>query len=99
MSKPRCPGFNEKEIEVSVEPRRLIITGKRETNKERQKGKTVYEEFCSDQILRIVDLPMAVDADKVTATLKNGVLQMKMPKAAKGKTVEIKHQGGVVSVV
>ena len=88
--KAEVPGFNEKEIEVSVEPRRLVITGKREVNKERQKGKTVYEEFCSDQILRSVDLPIAVDADKVTATLKNGVLQLTMPKAAKGKTVEIK---------
>jgi HSP20 family molecular chaperone IbpA len=31
-----------------------------------------------------------VDADKVTANLKNGILQMKMPKATKGKTIEIK---------
>ena len=89
--KAEVPGFSEKEIEVSVEPQRLTITGKRETSKkEEKKGKTVYEEFCSDQILRVVDLPIAVDADKVTATLKNGILQMKMPKAAKGKTVEIK---------
>lgn len=88
--KAEVPGFNEKEIEVSVEPRRLTITGKRESSKEDKKGKTVYEESCSDQILRVVDLPMAVDADKVTATLKNGILQMTMPKAAKGKTIEIK---------
>ncbi len=88
--KAEVPGFNEKEIEVSVEPRRLTITGKRESSKEEKKGKTVYEESCSDQILRTVDLPVAVDADKVTATLKNGILQMTMPKAAKGKTIEIK---------
>lgn len=88
--KAEVPGFNEKEIEVSVEPRRLTITGQRESNKEEKKGKAPYQEFCSDQILRVVDLPMAVDADKVTATLKNGVLQLTMPKAAKGKTIEIK---------
>jgi len=88
--KAEVPGFNEKEIEVSVEPRRLTITGKRESSKEEKKGKTVYEESCSDQILRTVDLPLAVDADKVTATLKNGILQLTMPKAAKGKTIEIK---------
>jgi HSP20 family protein len=88
--KAEVPGFNEKEIKVGVEPHRLTITGKRETSKEEKKGKTVYEESCSDQILRTLDLPIAVDADKVTATLKNGILQMTMPKAAKGKTVEIK---------
>jgi HSP20 family protein len=90
--KAEIPGFSEKEIEVSVEPRRLTITGKRETEttKEENKGKTVYSEFCSNQILRIVDLPASIDAEKTTATLKNGVLQLTMPKTAKAKTLEIK---------
>lgn len=84
------PGFNEKEIEISIEPRRLIITGKRETNKEQKKGKAVYSESCSDEILRIVDLPASVDAEKAQATLKNGVLRLTMPKAAKARTIDIK---------
>lgn len=86
------PGFSEKEIGVSVEPRRLTITGKREaeTRTEEKKSKTVYSEFCSNQILRIVDLPANVDAEKTIATLKNGVLQLTMPKTAKAKAIEIK---------
>jgi HSP20 family protein len=84
------PGFNQKEIEISVEPRKLTITGKRESNKEQKRGKTVYSEGCCDQMLRIVELPTTVDADKTTATLKNGVLELTMPKAAKARTVEIK---------
>ena len=39
---------------------------------------------------------MAIDADKVTATLKNGILQLTMPKAAKSKTIEIKPRAAVV---
>ncbi|MBZ5651177.1 MAG: Hsp20 family protein [Acidobacteriia bacterium] len=88
--KAEVPGFTEKEIQISVEPCRLTITGKRESNKEEKKGKTVYSEFSSDQILRVVDLPASVDAEKVTATLKNGVLRLIMPKTAKAKTIEIK---------
>jgi HSP20 family molecular chaperone IbpA len=88
--KAEVPGFSEKEIEVSVEPLRLTISGKRESSKEEKKGKTLYAESCSDQILRVVDLPIAVDADKVTATLRNGVLRLTMPKAAKGTSIEIK---------
>jgi HSP20 family protein len=90
--KAEVPGFSEKEIEVSIEPRRLTITGKRETEtkREEKKNKTVYSEFCSNQILRTVDLPAIVDAEKTTATLKNGVLQLTMPKTAKAKTIEIK---------
>ena len=91
--KAEVPGFNEKEIEVSVEPRRLTITGKRKSEKREEKqGKTVYSESCSDQILRVVDLPASVDPEKTMATLKNGVLQLTMPKAARAKTIEIKSK-------
>lgn len=82
--KAEVPGFNEKELEISVEPRRLTITGEREASKEEKKGKTVYSEIYSDQILRIVELPAEVDATKVTATLKNGTLELTMPKATEG---------------
>ena len=87
--KAEVPGFSEKELEISVEPHRLTISGKRESDKEEKKGKTVYSTRCSDQILRIVDLPTEVEADKVTATLKNGILDLAMPKAAKARSVNI----------
>jgi HSP20 family protein len=88
--KAEVPGFSEKELEIGLEPRRLTITGKRETKKEEKKGKTVYTECSSDQILRIVDLPSDVETDKVTATLKNGVLELALPKAAKAQTIRIR---------
>jgi HSP20 family protein len=87
--KAEVPGFNEKEIEISVQPGRLTITGKRETKKEEKKGKTVCEESCSDQILRMVDLPSEIETDKVTATLKNGVLELTLPKVAEAQTLRI----------
>jgi HSP20 family protein len=83
------PGFNDKELEISVEPRRVTISGKRETNKEEKKGKTFYSETGCDQILRVVDLPVAIETDKVTATLKNGVLEVAMPKAATARSIRI----------
>jgi len=83
------PGFSEKELEVSAEPRRLTISGKRKTSKEEKKGKTVYSETGSDQILRVVDLPVEIETDKVTAALKNGVLELTMPKAAKARSIRI----------
>ncbi|MBZ5699888.1 MAG: Hsp20 family protein [Acidobacteriia bacterium] len=83
------PGFNEKDLEVNVEPCRVTISGKRETSKEQKKGKTVYSEACCDQILRVVDLPAEVETDKVTATLKNGVLALTMPKVAKARGIRI----------
>lgn len=87
--KAEVPGFNEKQIEIGVEPRRLTITGKRETKKEEKKGKTVREESCSDEILRMVDLPAEIETDKVTAALRNGVLELTLPKVPKAQTVRI----------
>lgn len=83
------PGFKENELAISVDRRRLTITGKRESIREQKKGKTVYSESCSDEIFRVVDLPVDVDADNVRATLTNGVLNLTMPKATKGRTIPI----------
>ena len=83
------PGFNEKEVEIGVEPRRVTITGKRETKKEEKKGKTFCAESCSDRILRMVELPAEIETDKVTATLRNGVLDLTLPKVAKAQALRI----------
>lgn len=76
------PGFNANEIEINLEPRRLTITGKRETREERKTGKTVYSERCSNQIFRSIDLPAEVETAKVRTTFSNGVLEMELQKAA-----------------
>jgi HSP20 family protein len=90
--KAEVPGFNENELQVTMEPNRLTICGKRETSKEEKKGKTVYSEKCSNEIFRVVDLPAEVDTSKVTATLKNGTLELTMPKAPKAQAVPIRPQ-------
>ncbi len=86
------PGFEPKDIEISLEPTRLTISGKRESNQEqKEKGKVIYRELCSSEMLRTIDLPVEVDPEKTRATLKNGVLELEMPKAQKalGKRVEV----------
>ena len=41
------PGFGAKELEISVEPRRLTILGKHEAQKESKKAKTIYSGRCA----------------------------------------------------
>ncbi len=75
------PGFGADQLQVSLEPRRLMISGKKETSKEEgRKQRIVYREQCSDEILRVIDLPEDVDPAKATAILKHGVLELKLPK-------------------
>jgi len=83
------PGFSTKELQINVEPRKLTILGKHEAQEESKKGKTIYSERCAKQILRVVDLPVEVDSSKVSAILKDGVLNIELPKAAHAKTVRI----------
>jgi len=77
------PGFTAKELEVGLEGHRLTISGKKETTEEKKKGKTIYQEQCSEQLLRAIDLPAEVDSARAAATLKNGVLEISIPMVAK----------------
>ena len=83
------PGFSANELEISLEPKRLTLIGKKERKESRKNAKAVYKENCSSEILRVIDLPVEVDADKAVATLKNGVLELELPKAASTKMTRI----------
>jgi len=79
------PGFAAQELEVNIDGQRLTISGKREKREERKDKKSVYSEYCSGQVLRVVDLPGGVKADAATASLKDGILEVEIPKAAPAK--------------
>ena len=82
------PGFSAKDVEIRLEPHRLAITGKRETNEERRTEKTLYSERCVDELFRVIDLPAEVNPEKTTATLKDGILQLAMPKTTAARNVK-----------
>jgi HSP20 family protein len=85
----QVPGFTEKELEIVAEPGRLFITGKAEKKSEEEKKKTLYSEISSNEIFRTVVLPAEIDPEKVSAVLKNGVLEVSMHKAKPAKKVPV----------
>lgn len=52
-------------------------------------GKMIYNDRCSNEILRGVDLPVRLDPEKASVTLNDGLLELEMPKAAPAKKVPI----------
>src|SRR5262249_45791319 len=82
------PGFNADELKVSMEPWRLTISGRRESGGDERSAKTIYQERCSSEILRIIDLPVEVNPAKTTANLRNGILELRMPKAAEASNTQ-----------
>lgn len=79
------PGFSGKDIEISVEPCCLSITGKREIIKEEVNAKVICSECCADHIFRALDLPSDIDTSRVGTTLKDGILTVELPKARTAK--------------
>ena len=81
-------GFDENELRVSVEPRRIMILGKRETRvTESEGGKVEYIYWYPDQILQFIDLPSPVIPETAVIELQAGLLKFELPKAA-GHKVE-----------
>lgn len=83
------PGVMEKDIEISLTNNRLIINGKRESEAE-VKGETYYRsERTWGSFSRSFTLPSDVDANKVTAEMKSGVLIVQLPKTGESMTKHI----------
>jgi HSP20 family molecular chaperone IbpA len=88
LARAEVPGFTEKELDIHVEPWRLIIAGKKEYKEEKKEGAPVYKEKMN-QIYRTVKLPFEIRPEEVKAVLKNGVLEFTMPKAEVVKKVHV----------
>jgi len=74
------PGLDEKDIEVSLTREALTIKGEKREEKE-EKGKDYYRsERSYGSFTRIIPLPVEIDAEKVAASFKKGVLTVKLPK-------------------
>lgn len=83
------PGFKEKDLEVRVSPLSIVISGKRQETTELKEGKAVISERRAAQIYRLLDLPSQVDPNRVTATMIDGVLDIKLMKIGTGKKVPV----------
>jgi HSP20 family protein len=84
------PGFNNEEIKVSVEPRRLSISGKTEIHKNHQSAKHTHSPKHGQLLmLRVIDLPTEVNLSKARATFSDGTLEVVMPKATPAKSVRV----------
>ncbi|HYL82860.1 MAG TPA: Hsp20/alpha crystallin family protein [Candidatus Angelobacter sp.] len=92
LVRAEVPGFTEKELDVHVEPWRLILTGKKEFKEEKKEPAPLYKEKMS-QIYRTVKFPMEIRPEEVKAVLKNGVLELTLPKAEVVKKVHVEVKG------
>lgn len=84
------PGVREKEIGISITGDVLTVKGERKWERDVKDEAFHRLERMYGKFERSVPLPVAVQADKVTATYHDGVLDVKLPKADAVKPREIK---------
>lgn len=84
------PGMKQEDISVEVADNTLTIKGERKHESETKDGKTYRAERSYGAFLRSFTLPAGVDAAKVAAAYKNGVLEVRVPKLAQAQTKQIK---------
>ncbi len=78
-------GFGENELQVSIEPKRVAILGKKEaTTTQPGGGKIEYPDWYPDTVLRLIDLPTEISPAGAVVELDAGLLKFELPRAAKG---------------
>jgi len=75
-------GFEENDLKVSIEPRRISILGKKEASAtETEGGKVKYIDWVPDQILQFIDLATEVMPESAVVELQAGQLKFELHKA------------------
>jgi HSP20 family protein len=83
------PGMKSEDIDITVRQDNLILQGEKRFEDE-QKDKNFHRIECSyGSFYRTVPLPSEVDADKVKAKFKDGVLTVSLPKTASAQRKKI----------
>ena len=90
--KAELPGVEQKDIGVSLQNGMLTIKGEKQSEKEEKDKRHHRMERSYGAFVRSIRLPAAVETGKVTATFKDGVVTITLPKApeAKGTSIPVK---------
>jgi len=89
------PGIDPKQVEISVTEDTLTLKGEAKSEQEEKKRNYYRRELRYGSFVRSIALPSGVQGDKASASYKNGILEIRVPKSerAKPKTVKVEVAG------
>lgn len=82
------PGFERDQIEISVDNGLLTLTGERKFDEANRNAYRRVERWYG-KFFRSFRIPNAIDAEKISASLKSGVLTLTLPKKEEAKPRQI----------
>jgi len=80
MIRGELPGVEKDDIKVTISGDRLMIEAEREFEEEDKHDRFYRHEVGFGKLMRTISLPVEVDAEKVSAELKEGILEVTLPK-------------------
>ncbi len=85
------PGVNKDDLDVSISNQSITIrtASQKETQKE---GKYFRREISRGEFRRTLNLPDSVDVEKASATFKDGLLKVILPKVENAKMIKVQIQ-------
>ncbi len=83
-------GAKPENIDISITDNMVTIKGRREKFEEVKEEDYFYQECFWGAFSRSVVLPEDVDAEKADATMKDGILTIRIPKLEKAKTKKVR---------
>ncbi len=83
-------GVNPDDLDIEITPESVTIRGEREKEERVKEDDYIYQECFWGRFSRSIILPQEVDPDKSEASLKNGVLKIKLPKINREKSKKLK---------
>jgi HSP20 family protein len=87
-------GVRQEDLDVTITDEQVTIRGERHDAQDEMVDGYLVQECYWGSFSRIYTLPVAVDSDKSTARLVNGILTISIPKAAKARTKTIAVEVG-----
>jgi HSP20 family protein len=91
VMKAELPGFSKDDISIELKENTLVIKGERKHEDEVKEGNYHRMERSYGAFQRAFMLPMTVDQEKVKASYKDGILELRLPKvqAAQPKRIAV----------
>jgi len=83
-------GVKPEDLDISITQEMVTLKGKREDSRRIERESFFYQELYWGSFARSILLPQEVDPDEAEATLKNGLLTIKLPKLDKERVQKVK---------
>lgn len=80
-----APGISKNDFQINLDNQILTISSTQKEEKEEKEEKVLRNEFCYSSFSRSFSLPETIDREKISASYKDGIIVVNIPKKEEAK--------------